>query len=246
MNWIEGEIVAKRQWTQRLYSLCFEAPLAAFRAGQFVRVGLDINGERIARPYSLVNAPAETPHEIYFSVVDHGALTPSLAALKEGDKLFVGNQALGFFTIDELPTVPHLWLVATGTGIGPYLSILRDTLVWQRFERIVLVYGVSREEDLSYQMEIASLRERFADRLSYVALCSREKTDRTLFGRIPGNIENGQLEAAVGLTLSPENSHVMLCGHAAMIEAARAVLERRGMRRHRRREPGHITAEQYY
>jgi len=246
MSWIEAKVVAKQQWTNRLYSLYFEAHLAPYKAGQFVRVGLDINGERIARPYSLVNAPGERPQEIYFNIVDHGALSPALAALKKGDTLFVGRQALGFFTIDELPTVPHLWLMATGTGIGPFLSILHDSPVWQRFERVVLVYGVRRSEDLSYQTEIAALREHFVEQLSYISLCSREETNCTLSGRIPENLANGRLESVAGLRLSPEKSHVMLCGHAAMIAATRGMLEQRGMRRHRRREPGHITAEQYY
>ncbi len=99
MSWIEAKVITQRQWTQRLYSLCFEAPLAPFKAGQFVRVGLVINGERIVRPYSLVNAPTKRPHEIYYSVVDQGALTPALAALGEGSTLLVSRQAMGFFTI---------------------------------------------------------------------------------------------------------------------------------------------------
>ena len=124
-DWLTGTIIERRQWTDDLFSLRFEAPLAEFKAGQFVRIALDIDGERVGRPYSLVNAPHEPFLEIYFNIVKGGPLSPRLAALEPGATLWLSNTANGFMILDEIPEARYLWLLATGTGIGPFLSILK-------------------------------------------------------------------------------------------------------------------------
>lgn len=246
-SWIEGKVVDKTQWTDELFSVRFEAPMEPFAAGQFTRIGLDIEGDRVGRPYSLVNPPHEQPHEIYFNTVPEGPLSPRLAVLEPGDSLWVGPKAGGLLTLDEVPAgVRDLWLLATGTALGPFLSILKSDAPWDRFEHIVLVHAVRHAADLNYGGYIDELRRRHDDRFHFVPFVSRERTNFALHGRIPPALSEGALETHVDLKLSPDASHVMLCGNSGMIQDTMAVLEQRGLRRHTRREPGHVSTEKYH
>ena len=246
-NWIEGKVVDKTEWTDELFSVRFEAPIEPFAAGQFTRIGLDIEGERVGRPYSLVNAPDEQPHEIYFNTVPEGPLSPRLATLNPGDSLWVGPKAGGLLTLDEVPAdARDLWLMATGTALGPFLSILKSNAPWERFEHIVLIHAVRYGTDLNYPDVVEDLQQRHNDRLRFVPFISREPSSFALPGRIPLAISEGLLEKRVGLHLLPERSHVMLCGNSGMIQDTTAALGQRGLRRHLRREPGHISAEKYH
>ncbi|MBI5460850.1 MAG: ferredoxin--NADP reductase [Gammaproteobacteria bacterium] len=245
-DWLQGTVIERRQWADGLFSLRFDAPLAEFKAGQFVRIALDIDGERVGRPYSLVNAPHEPLLEIYFNVVEGGPLSPHLAALEPGDTLWLGSTANGFMTLDELPEARHLWMLATGTGIGPFLSILKTDAPWTRFERIVLGHSVKHASELAYRELIESLRTAHGDQLRYVPLVTRETVPGTLGQRIPATLASGALEAQAGIPLTPESAHVMLCGNSTMITDVTEELAKRALRRHRRREPGHITTEKYH
>lgn len=245
-EWLQGRIVERVQWTEGLYSLRFAAPLGAFKAGQFIRVALDVDGERVARPYSLVNAPHEPLLEIYFNVVNGGPLSPRLAGLRPGDTLWLSDTPNGFLILDEIPEARHLWLLATGTGIGPFLSILKTDAPWRRFDKVVLGHSVQYARELAYRETIDALRAAHGAKLEFVPLVTRETVADALPRRIPACIESGDLEKHAGLRLSAEGSHVMLCGNSAMIADVSEVLARRGMQRHRRREPGHITTEKYH
>ena len=245
-EWKAGTVTGRRRWNERLYSLRFDAEVAPFRAGQFIRVGLDLDGERVGRPYSLINAPGEQPLEIYFNIVEDGPLSPRLAAMEAGDAVWVAPRASGLLTVEEVPEVPHLWLMATGTAIGPFLSILKDAPVWERFERVVLVHGVRTHDELAYGDTVRRLLDEHGSRLDFVPFTSREAPRDGLPGRIPAAITDGSLEARVGLRIGPDDSHVMLCGNSGMIEDVGTALAARDMRRHRRREPGHISTEKYH
>lgn len=246
-NWLEGKIVQNKQWNERLFSLCFEAPVGEFSAGQFVRVAQEINGELVARPYSLVNSPGEKYLEIYFNIVPEGPLTPRLATLKHGDRILVSDKPSGLLTLDEVPDVPYLWQFATGTGVGPFLSILKTSSAWQRFDKIVLAYSVGTVSELSYMETIRKLQKDHPDKFCFVPFVTREEPPQDAFGtRITGAIEDGRLEARAGIALDPDSSHVMLCGSSGMISDVRTLLESRGLRKHLRREPGHITLEKYH
>ncbi len=245
-KWLQGEIVENYQWSERLFSLRLKAPLETFKAGQFVRVALDVEGEEVARPYSLVNAPGEELLEIYFNIVPEGPLTPQLAKMKPGDAIKIGERASGFLIIDEVPEARHLWMLATGTGIGPFLSILRTEDVWQRFEKVVLGYSVRSEEELSYRELIEQLLQQHIDQLSFVPFITREKVEGSINARITSAIEQGDVEARTGFKICAEDSHVMMCGNSAMIMQVTELLKQRGMRKHLRRERGHITMEKYH
>src|ERR1039457_5753490 len=121
-QWITGHVVGNRQWSERLYSLRVDAEIEPFVAGQFIKLGLQIGGEIVGRPYSLVNPPHERPLEFYFIALPDGPLSPALAALQPGDEILVAPHANGFLILAEIPQARHLWLISTGTGIGPSLS----------------------------------------------------------------------------------------------------------------------------
>jgi ferredoxin--NADP+ reductase len=245
-QWVDGTVVHLRQWTDRLYSLQVEADIPPFKAGQFTRVGLDIGGERVARPYSFVNPPADPRLEFYFITVPDGPLTRELVRLAPGDSVYVASRSSGLLVLDGLPDADCLWMLSTGTAIGPFLSILGDAEVWQRYASVVLVHSVRTSEELTYRDTIDRFTQGHTDRFVYIPMTSREETGFGISGRIPGAIGDGLLEARAALPLSAENSQVMICGNPAMVRDTQAVLESRGLRKNRRREPGHITTEQYW
>lgn len=245
-NWLDGKVIEKHQWSERLFSLRIDASLGEFKAGQFVRVALDIDGEQVVRAYSLVNAPHEDTLEIYFNVVTDGLLTKGLAALKKGDVIKVADNPMGYLTIDEVPDVQNLWLLATGTGIGPFLSSLKTDEPWQRFKKIILVHSVRLSGDLTYTDTIHRLQDEHPDQMRFVSLVTRENVEGSINTRVTTAIESGELEKYAGVTLSPDTSHIMLCGNPDMITSVIDLLSARGMRKHKRREPGHIVTEKYF
>ena len=245
-KWLNGTVLENYRWNERLASLKFNAPLGLFKAGQFVRVGLEIDGEIIARPYSLVNAPDESSLEIYFNLVPEGPLSPPLFELQKGDDLLVATNPAGFLIVGEIPDARDLWMMATGTAIGPFLSILKGTEVWQRFERVVLCYSVRTNEELAYVESINVIAKQHAEQFCFIPIITREQVSAALPMRIPAAIESGELEKRAGVSINPDHSHVMMCGSGDMIREVSAVLETRDMRKHRRRVPGHYSIEKYY
>lgn len=245
-DWVKGKVVAKRRWKEGLYSMQIEAPIADFTAGQFIKVALDIDGDRVGRPYSLVNPPQERPLEIYFNEIPEGPLTPRLSELEPGDPLWLSATANGLFTLEGVAPGRELWLLATGTALGVYLSILRTPDPWRSFERVILVHGVRAADDLTYGETLQLLADEYGERFTFVPLVSREAHAGALAGRVTDLLVNGELERRVGVPISPERSHVMLCGNSEMIKDARAILEGRGLVRRRGPAPGHYTTEHYH
>src|SRR6185503_14296802 len=129
-KWVEAKVLENRHWTQALFTLRVEGAPLAFEAGQFVRIALDVDGERVARAFSMVNAPDEPVLEFYGIVVPQGPLSPRLALLAAGERLFVAPNPAGFLVLSEVPAAPALWLVSTGTGIAPFISMLRADTPW--------------------------------------------------------------------------------------------------------------------
>jgi len=245
--WTKGIVVEKKQWCENLFSLkiSLSNPLQ-FNAGQFVNIALDIKDKRVGRPYSLVNSPQDTVLEIHFNAVKSGILSPKLANLNTGDTLYVSEKASGLLTLSEVPDISHLWLLATGTGIGPFLSLVKTAEPWQRFKKIILAYSVKTLENQAYQSEFKILQSRYPEQFYFVPFITREEIKNTYHTRITDSIKNGSLEKYVGLTFSADNSHIMLCGNSLMISEVTTLLEERGLRRHTRREPGNIAIEKYY
>jgi ferredoxin--NADP+ reductase len=252
-SWIAGRVLENRAWTETLFSLRVAlpagAPPLAFEAGQFVRLALEPAAggadAQVARPFSFVNAPGDPVLEFYGVVVPDGPLSPQLARLAAGDTLYVADNPSGFLVLSEVPPAEDLWLVSTGTGIAPFLSILRTAEAWQRYRRIVLVHGARYARELAYRELIEDLGRRYPGRLSYLRFTSREAAAGALEGRIPAAIADGRLEAAA-LPIAAERSQFMLCGNPQMLKDAQAALMARGLRKNRRRTPGQITVESFW
>ena len=245
-RWSEGRVYALRQWTDQLYSVQVEADTHPFTAGQFTKLGLPVEDSFVERAYSYVNAPDTQPLEFYFVVVPDGPLTHRMTTLKPGDPLWVMRKASGFLTLGEVPEARHLWMLSTGTAIGPFLSILHTAEPWERFERVVLVHAVRHARELSFGESIAALTSRHADRFRFIPFVSREQTDFALPGRVTTALGNRQLEVRAGIDIDPEHSQVMICGNPDMVKETSTLLQARGLERNRRRAPGHITVENYW
>jgi ferredoxin--NADP+ reductase len=244
-KWIEGTVAAQKRWTERLFSLKVEADIS-FEAGQFAKLALAVGDEMVARPYSFVNAPDERPHEFYYVTLPEGPLTQRLCKLDAGDKIYLAPRPAGFLALSEVPDGQNLWMISTGTGIGPFLSILGTEAPWRRFQRVVLIHAVRRAEELTHREVIEQLMRRHPEQMRSVSFVSRESMAGALPGRIPAAIEDGRLESLTGVALSAEKSQVMICGNPEMVTDTGAVLARRGMKKHRRRDPGQITVENYW
>ncbi len=246
-DWVTGKVTKIEYWTDALFSLTVHAPVHPFAAGQFTKLGLEIDGERVQRAYSYVNAPNNPDLEFYLVTVPEGKLSPRLAALKPGDEVQLVSEAAGFFVLDEVPDCDTLWMLATGTALGPYLSILQEGKDLARFNNLVLVHAVRYAADLSYLPLMLELQKRYEGKLRIQTVVSRESVPGSLTGRVPALIESGELERVTGLTMTTENSHVMLCGNPQMVRDTQQLLkDSRQMTKHLRRRPGHMTAEHYW
>ena len=245
INWIETEITEHIRWTDSLASLKFKGNVLPYSAGQFTKIGLKINGELVSRPYSYVSSPEEDYLEIIYVNVPNGVLTPELHKLEAGDKLFAMDKASGFFVMDEVPDGKNLWMLATGTGLGVFISLLKTDAPWKRFENIILVHGVRTKNELTYQDQIAKYEKLYPEKFSYIKTVTREKIDGCLNMRIPVAIENNEFEKISGISIT-KDSQFMACGNPDMINDTVELLGKSGLNRNRRSKPGNITLEKYW
>ncbi|MGF1761126.1 ferredoxin--NADP reductase [Photobacterium sagamiensis] len=245
---IEGTVVGRVDWTERLFSLKVKAQMIPFKAGQFTKLALPTaEGEWSRRAYSLVNAPDDEILEFLLVTVPDGELSPRLDALQPGDPVYVGEEPAGFMTLEEIPeTARDLWMLSTGTAIGPFLSMLADSASEVRFERLVLVHAVRKEAELVYQERIVALQERLGKRLHYVPVVSRETVPYALTGRIPTLLSAGTLSQVTSVELDPLNSFFLICGNPEMVRDSRETLQKMGYRKHLRRKPGQFSSENYW
>lgn len=245
-QWVDGKVVRVQNWTADLFSLIVHAPVAPFTAGQYAKLALEIDGQRVQRAYSFVNAPSCADLEFYLVTADQGKLSPRLHALQTGDGLQIASEGAGFFVLSEVPECQTLWMLATGTALGPFLSILQEGKDLTRFAHIVLVHAVRYARDLSYLPLMRELKRRYPGQLNVLTVVSRETDAQSLTGRLPALIDSGELEAAAGLIMD-QTSHVMLCGNPQMVRDTQQLLQdSRQMKKHFRRMPGQVSAEQYW
>lgn len=246
MGWVKGEVRGVKRWTDRLFSLRVDAEVEPFKAGQYNRLRLFLAGEWVARPYSYVNPPDVRPLEFHLATVPGGPLTNRLIQLQPGDEVELMPRSTGMFTLDQVPGARDLWLLATGTGIGPFLSILATDEPWERFESIRLVHSVRHAPELSYPDRIAGYVSRAPGRFRYLPMVTREVVAGVLQGRVPDALREGRLEGCAGLVIDPEHAQVMICGNPEMVRDAQALLRERGLQRNRRGHRGQITVENYW
>ena len=240
-----------KRWADNLLSFRLKRPDSyRFEPGQFARLGLhlDAHEAHIWRAYSMCSAATDEYLEFYSILVPDGHFSSRLARLKVGANVMLHKTAMGFFMADRLPTGKNLWLLATGTGLAPYLSILQDPCLWQRFDHIVLAHSVRRTEELSYQDFIASVGDHpmwaeHGHKLKYLPIVTGNKQQGMLNERIPALLSNGRLELAADMLMSPEDSRFMICGNPAMVADTHRQLMKMGYRMSRQGTPGHLVLE---
>ncbi|HHW76610.1 MAG TPA: ferredoxin--NADP reductase [Xanthomonadaceae bacterium] len=241
-------------WASNLFSFkTTRSQSYRFIAGQFARLGVESdNGELVWRAYSICSAPYDDFLEFYSIVVPDGAFTSRLSQLRIGDPVLVEKKNYGYLTTDRFECGKDLWLLSTGTGLAPFLSILQEFDTWEQYEHIVLVHSVRYRHELAYEEFIHSFKENelFAEharKLKYVQVITREQVERsTLNERITNLLANGELEAHVGLPISQERSRVMICGNPDMVQETRQLLTERGLTLSLRGKPGNLAVENYW
>lgn len=246
----EERLLSVHWWTPTLLSFTISRPADySFIPGQYSRLGLpDDHGRLIWRAFSMVSAPSQDTLEYYGVIVPKGLFTSRLEKLAVGDSIALDRQVFGYMTAERFTDGENLWLLSTGTGLGPSISMLRDGRVMQQFSRIVVVHGARHASDLSYSGELHAMAAASQGRLVVVQAVSRDSdvAPGVLKGRLTGLLTSGQMEAAAGLSLHPDSSRVLLCGNPDMIEDMRGLLHERGMRPLRRNAPGQFVTENYW
>lgn len=231
----EEKVLSVHHWSDRLFSLTTTRDANfRFENGQFVMLGLPVDGKPLMRAYSMVSANYDETLEFYSIKVPNGPLTSRLQHVKPGDTIFIGTKAVGTLHVKNLKPGKRLWLLGTGTGLAPFLSVVKEPAVWERFEHVYVVHGVRHVADLSYadyfERELPNheyLGEAVRGKLHYVPTVTREpfKTQ----GRITDMIRDGALARIAGVdALTPAEDRVMICGSNEMLKETMHLLEERG------------------
>lgn len=249
----EETVLSVRHWTPTLFSFTTtRAPSFRFESGQFTMIGLPVNGRPLMRAYSMASAAHDETLAFYSIKVPDGPLTQHLQKLKEGDTLLVSRKPVGTLVQDSLLPGKVLWLLSTGTGLAPFLSVMRDPAAYERFERVILVHGCRQVAELEHgRREVEALLadpdmgEMAREGLTYVPTVTREPFARQ--GRVTDLLDSGALTTELGLPpLGPERDRFMLCGSPAMLADTRALLEARGLREGSHASPGHFVIERAF
>ena len=246
MKWLQGQVVKKQVWEEGLFTLSVRVPgIDPFEPGQFLQLGVPLPDKHLHRPYSVASPHGEVL-EFFIVLVEKGHLTPILWQMKEGDTIDVSQKAAGSFTLSHAPQSRDLWLIGTGTGLAPFIAMLRTEEIWQRYQQVVVVNGVRYGRDLAYQEELEGYKKSRSGRFHSLSVVSRESHPGAMHGRITHVLGNGVLEQSAGLPLDPQHSTVMLCGNPDMLDEMEAMLGIKGLQKHRAKEPGQIVIERYW
>jgi len=240
--------------------------LPEFKPGQFGVLGLPGSAARyqfadpepdpappdrpIRRAYSIASSSRAREYlEFYIALVSSGALTPRLWALPAGARLWLSPKLTGMFTLDQVPADRHLVMIATGTGLAPYMSMLRTQLVCGGPRRFAVIHGSRHSHDLGYRAELASL-EGACSNFTYLPSITRPQEEKIPWQGPVGHLQDiwalRPLRGLWGFDPSPDNSHVFLCGNPAMIDSMVGILEGEGFHEHKPRTPGTIHLERYW
>jgi ferredoxin--NADP+ reductase len=246
-------VVSVHHWTDRLFSFrTTRDPSFRFRSGQFIMMGVEVQGRPLLRAYSLASANWEDELEFFSIKVPDGPLTSRLQHLTVGDNVLVGRKPTGTLLLDNLREGRNLFMLGTGTGLAPYLSLIKDPETYERFERVVVVHGVRWVKDLAYgeymSDELPSdelVGELVRAQLIYYPTVTREPFRNR--GRISLALESGKLHADLGLPLLDRTAdRFMMCGSPAMLADLRAILDARGFDEGNHGEPGDYVIEKAF
>ncbi|MBS0316021.1 MAG: ferredoxin--NADP reductase [Proteobacteria bacterium] len=249
----EERVLSVHHWTDRLFSFTTTRDAGLrFRNGHFTMIGLRVNEKPLLRAYSIASANYEEHLEFLSIKVEEGPLTSRLQHIQEGDTIIVGRKPTGTLLCDYLLPGKRLYLLATGTGLAPFMSIVRDPETYERFEQIILVHGVRSVDELAYHDMLIEhlpshefLGDMISTQLMYYPTVTRE-TFRNK-GRIPELINNGKLFVDLGVpVLDPAEDRVMICGNPAMLRDLKHLFENRGLKEGNTSTPGDFVIERAF
>lgn len=252
-NLNQERVLEVHHWTDSLFT--FKAtrdPSFRFQNGQFTMIGLEVNGKPLLRAYSMASANYEENLEFFSIKVQDGPLTSRLQHLKVGDTILVGRKPTGTLITSNLLPGKHLYLLATGTGLAPFMSLIKDPDVYDLYEKVILVHGCRGVAELAYQDIITKElpnNEFFGagvrDKLVYYPTVTREPFRNR--GRLTNLIESGKLFEDIGLpVMNTDEDRMMLCGSPAMLKDMRQILDDRGFEEGSHAVPGHYVIEKAF
>jgi ferredoxin--NADP+ reductase len=246
-------VLSVHHWNDSHFSFTTTRPPSLrFKSGHFVMLGLEVEDRPLLRAYSLVSAHYDDHLEFYSIKVPDGPLTSRLQHLEPGDSVLVGRKPTGTLVLDHLLPGRRLYLLGTGTGLAPYMSIIRDPDTYERFEHVVLAHGVRRESDLGYASFIRDdlphdgfIGDAIREQLHYYPTVTREPFERR--GRLTDLLDSGRMATDLGLPpLDPTEDRVMVCGSPSMLRDIVDRLESRGFTEASHRAPGDYALERAF
>jgi ferredoxin--NADP+ reductase len=249
----DERVLSVHHWTDRLFSFTTTRdPSLRFLNGHFTMIGLRINGKPLLRAYSVVSANYEEHLEFLSIKVQDGPLTSKLQHIQAGDSIVVGKKPTGTLVIDYLLPGKRLYMMSTGTGMAPFMSIIRDPATYERFEQVILVHGVREVAELAYHDYLTHelqkhefLGEMVSAQLRYYPTVTREAFRNT--GRITELVDSGKLTADLGLpALDPVQDRVMICGSPGLLKDLKAMLAQRGFKEGNTSTPGDFVIERAF
>jgi ferredoxin--NADP+ reductase len=249
----EEKVLSVHHWTDRLFTFkTTRDPALRFSNGHFTMIGLKVNGKPLLRAYSIVSANYEDHLEFLSIKVPDGPLTSRLQHIKEGDSIIVGRKPTGTLLVDYLLPGKRLFLLSTGTGLAPFMSIVRDPDTYNKFEQIILVHGVRQKDELAYHDMLVEhlpahefLGEMVSSQLRYYPTVTREQYRN--MGRVTDLIQQGKLFEDLGMpNLDPKEDRVMICGSPAMLKDLKHMLEERGFNEGNTSRPGDFVIERAF
>lgn len=250
---LREQVTEVHHWTDRLFSFKTTRNQGfRFKNGHFTMIGIEHKGKPLMRAYSLASANYEDELEFFSIKVPDGPLTSRLQNIQPGDELLVNSKATGTLVQDNLLPGKNLYLIATGTGLAPFLSIIRDPETYETYDRVILTHGCREVEELAYQELITQhlpeheyLGQDVREKLIYYPTVTREKYVNN--GRLTDLLRTGKLEKDIGLpAVNPDDDRFMICGSPSMLKEISALLDERGFRESRNGEIGHYAIERAF
>ncbi len=250
---LEERVLSVHHWTDRQFSFTTTRdPALRFLNGHFTMLGLRVNGKPLLRAYSVVSANYEEHLEFLSIKVPDGPLTSKLQHIQVGDTVIVGKKPTGTLVIDYLHPGKRLYLMSTGTGMAPFMSICRDPATFERFEQVILVHCVREVAELAYHDYLRTdlpkheiLGEMISAQLKYYPTVTREPFENT--GRITDLISSGKLFTDLGVPpLNPAEDRVMICGSPGLLKDLKAMLDVRGFKEGNTQTPGDYVIERAF
>ncbi len=247
------EVTSVHHWTDRLFSFtCTRDASLRFTSGQFAMIGLLVGGKPLVRAYSMVSPAWQESLEFLSIKVQDGPLTSRLQHIKVGEKVLIGRKPVGTLILDNLLPGRNLWMLATGTGLAPFMSLMRDPEAYAKYDRVIIAHTVREAAELAYRDYITQelpqhelLGEDVAAKLIYLPAVTREPFP--VMGRITTRLESGAAEREAGVApLDPAHDRVMICGSEAMNADCKALMEARGFIEGTNNAPGSFVVEKAF